>query len=207
MDFISTFTSFGHDDAQNHYQDIYNRPQSDPHHHGSLGHEAIAGAAGFAAMKAYESHLRASGQEPSHALMKEILAGIAAAEVDKLVETKGLDYVDRHKAKKLAEKQAHELADQRYGGGTGFEYVQAQGPEWGMPGHHSHTPLPQGYFPPPFPPPQQFTPYGAQPGYAPVYQQGYPGEYAAPPPVVYQEVFYEGAPEGRHNHDHHHHRR
>ena len=31
---------------------------------------AIAGAAGFAAMKAYESHLRATGQQPSHALMK-----------------------------------------------------------------------------------------------------------------------------------------
>lgn len=31
---------------------------------------AIAGAAGFAAMRAYESHLRATGQEPSHALMK-----------------------------------------------------------------------------------------------------------------------------------------
>jgi hypothetical protein len=49
----------------------------------------IAGAAGFAAMKAYEDHLRATGAEPSHALMKELLAGFAAAEIDKLVETKG----------------------------------------------------------------------------------------------------------------------
>jgi hypothetical protein len=40
-------------------------------------------------MKAYENHLRASGQQPSHSLMKEMLAGFAAAEVDKLAETKG----------------------------------------------------------------------------------------------------------------------
>jgi hypothetical protein len=52
-------------------------------------HAAIAGAAGFEAMKAYENHLRATGQEPSHSLMKELLAGFAAAEVDKLAETKG----------------------------------------------------------------------------------------------------------------------
>jgi hypothetical protein len=36
-------------------------------------------------MKAYENHVRASGQEPSHPLMKELLAGFAAAEVDKCV--------------------------------------------------------------------------------------------------------------------------
>lgn len=200
MDFLSSFQSFGHDDAHNHYQNVYH---SESHHHkGSLGHEAIAGAAGFAAMRAYESHLRASGQQPSHALMKEILAGIAAAEVDKLVETKGLDYVDRHKAKKLAEKQAHELADQRYSGGTGYEYVQGQGHEWGMQGHPSHAPLPQGYYPPPFAPPQQYPAYGGQPGYEPAYPQGYQG-YA--PPGGYQEG-YEG--EGRHHHhERHHHRR
>jgi hypothetical protein len=36
-------------------------------------------------MKAYENHLRATGQQPSHELMKELLAGFAAAEVDKCV--------------------------------------------------------------------------------------------------------------------------
>ncbi|KAF8464513.1 hypothetical protein JB92DRAFT_2580910, partial [Gautieria morchelliformis] len=89
------------------YQHIYHTEEIHPHHQASFTHEAIAGAAGFAAMKAYESHLRATGQQPSHVLMKEILAGIAAAEVDKLVETKGMDWIDRHKAKKLAERQAH----------------------------------------------------------------------------------------------------
>jgi len=220
MDFLSNFQSFGHDDAHNHYQDVYNIQEVQPHHKASLGHEAIAGAAGFAAMKAYESHLRASGQEPSHAMMKEILAGIAAAEVDKLIETKGLDWVDRHKAKKLAEKQAHALAEERYGGGTGYGYVQAQGDQWGMQGHPSYAPLPQGYYPPPFGPPQGYPPYGGQPGYQPGYQQGYQPGYQPgyqqgyqpgyPPPAGYQQGYgggYEGGYEGeRHHHEHHHHR-
>ena len=39
------------------------------------------GAAGFFAMKKYEDHLRETGQEPSHALFKEMLAGAAGFEV------------------------------------------------------------------------------------------------------------------------------
>ncbi|KZV64545.1 hypothetical protein PENSPDRAFT_588264 [Peniophora sp. CONT] len=121
---LGAFNPASHDEAKQNYQQVYEQP----HHEGSLSHEAIAGAAGFAAMHAYENHLRATGQPVSHPLMKEILAAAAAAEVDKLIETKGLDYVDREKAKKMAEKQAHALAEQRYGGGnTGFEYAQRQG--------------------------------------------------------------------------------
>ena len=58
---------------------------------------------------------------------QEMLGGIAAAEVDKLVETKGLDAIDKWKAKREAEKHAHQLADQRYQGGNGFDYAQQQG--------------------------------------------------------------------------------
>jgi len=140
------FDPFPHQQAEQHYQDVYHNPQP---HQSSLTHEAIAGAAGFAAMKAYESHLRATGQQPTHSMMKEILAGIAAAEVDKLAETKGLDFIDRQKAKRMAAHQAHQLADQRYGGGTGYEYAQQQdGPRheynyqsrspWGTPGCPSY---------------------------------------------------------------------
>jgi len=117
--------------------------------------------------------------------------------------------MDRHKAKKLAEKQAHELAEQRYSGGTGYQYVHAQGAEWGMQGHPSYAPLPTGYYPPPFPPPQQYPPYGGQPGYDPGYQPGYQSGYA-PPPGGYQEGYgggYGNEHEGRHHHEHHHHRR
>ena len=36
--------------------------------------------------------------------------------MDKLVETKGLDYVDAEKAKRHAKQQAERLYDQQYGG-------------------------------------------------------------------------------------------
>ncbi|KAI0321740.1 hypothetical protein OF83DRAFT_1168150 [Amylostereum chailletii] len=142
-DIFGGFTPFDHATAQQHYENVYNET---PRHQSSLSHEVIAGAAGFAAMHAYEAHLRASGQPVSHGTMKEILAAIAAAEVDKLAETKGLDWLDRHKAKKMAAHQAHALAAQRYGeGSSGWEYAQSaggpaynynyeNGPPYGYPG-------------------------------------------------------------------------
>lgn len=42
---------------------------------------SYAGAAAFAAMREYEKHEAANGNPPSHAFAKELLAGIAAAEV------------------------------------------------------------------------------------------------------------------------------
>ncbi|ORX77067.1 hypothetical protein K493DRAFT_342967 [Basidiobolus meristosporus CBS 931.73] len=99
------------------HQQVYGQER---HHEGTLSHEVIAGAAGFEAMKAYENHLRRTGEQPSHSLMKELLAGFASAEVDKLVETKGLDWIDAEKAKKQAQAQAHRLAEEKYGGGTGY---------------------------------------------------------------------------------------
>ncbi|KAF8532442.1 hypothetical protein JB92DRAFT_3103911 [Gautieria morchelliformis] len=145
---------------------------------------AIAGAAGFATMKAYESHLRATGQQPSHVLMKDILAGIAAAEVDKLVETNA--------------------------GGTGWEYAQSQGgyasehnygggAPWGAPCHGGYAAYgggydggyqqaPRGYYPPPQAyPPQQ-----------PYYQQQGCGQ------PEYEGYRYEGEHHRRHSGEHHH---
>ncbi|KIJ53329.1 hypothetical protein M422DRAFT_222688 [Sphaerobolus stellatus SS14] len=131
MELLGQIFSPAHQDlAEERYRNVYHEDRyTNPRtpHEASFFHEAIAGAAGFAAMKSYESHLRATGQQPHHALMKEMLAGIAAAEVDKLAETKGLDFLDREKAKHMAIKQAHHLAEQRYGGGTGYEYAQEQG--------------------------------------------------------------------------------
>jgi hypothetical protein len=43
-----------------------------------------AGAAAFAAMRAYEKHQAANGQPPSHQFAKELIAGIAGAEVNLL---------------------------------------------------------------------------------------------------------------------------
>ncbi|THG95543.1 hypothetical protein EW145_g7940, partial [Phellinidium pouzarii] len=151
MNFLEQFgfNPFPHEKAGDHYGDVYLNQQP-RHHESSLTHEAIAGAAGFAAMHAYEEHLRATGQPVTHGKMKEILAAIAAAEVDKLAETKGLDWLDRHKAKKLAEHQAHALAEQRYGAGeNGWEYARnVSGPArqydfngsvpYGAAGHENH---------------------------------------------------------------------
>lgn len=74
---------------------------------------AIAGAAGFAAVYAYEAHLRATGQQPSHVLMKEILGAIAAAEADKLVESKCLDWIDAHRVctARLPDSTSHAYFD------------------------------------------------------------------------------------------------
>ncbi|KAL7748256.1 hypothetical protein RI367_006442 [Sorochytrium milnesiophthora] len=83
-------------------------------HKSSFTHEAIAGAAGFEAMKAYEDKCRREGQPESHAFAKEMLAGFASAEVDKLFETKGLDYLDREEAKRKAVQQAHRYYEEQY---------------------------------------------------------------------------------------------
>jgi hypothetical protein len=129
---MSFFQSlFGQQEAQNAHRQVYGDGGNDyqggnqGEHQSSFTHEAIAGAAGFAgifrniclvncilnahvflksvvALKAYEDHVRSSGEQVSHPMMKEMLAGFAAAEVDKLFETKGLDYLDREKAKRMA---------------------------------------------------------------------------------------------------------
>jgi len=96
---------FGDDSSQaQNNADVY---QTDGHK-SHWTHEVIGGAAGFEAMKAYEAHCTAEGKPQSHALAKELIAGFASAEVDKLFETKGLDFIDKEKAKHEAKKQAQE---------------------------------------------------------------------------------------------------
>jgi hypothetical protein len=53
-----------------------------------------------------------TGQPESHEKAKEILAGFAGAFIDREVETRGLDFIDREEAKRHAERQ---LADASYG--------------------------------------------------------------------------------------------
>jgi len=47
-------------------------------------------------------------------MAKEILAGFAGAEADRLFETKGEDFYDKEKFKHHAKQQAEHLYDQRY---------------------------------------------------------------------------------------------
>ncbi|WVO19623.1 uncharacterized protein IAS62_000912 [Cryptococcus decagattii] len=92
--------------------EVYNLDPNNQQHKAKLSHELIGGAAGFEAMKAYENHVARNGKPSSHAMAKEILAGLAAAEVDRLFETKGLDGWDREEAKRHARAQAERALDQ-----------------------------------------------------------------------------------------------
>ncbi|CAO3698137.1 hypothetical protein G6F70_005870 [Rhizopus microsporus] len=83
-------------------------------------HELLSAAAGFAAMRAYNKKKEEEGANPEndHHLAKQMIAALAAASVDHLVETKGMDWVDRHKAKKEAEEEAKKLYTEK----TGYEF-------------------------------------------------------------------------------------
>ncbi|EJD53788.1 hypothetical protein AURDEDRAFT_119468 [Auricularia subglabra TFB-10046 SS5] len=81
-------------------------------HQATLSHELIAAAASYEAAKAYEEHCAANGKPDSHEKAKEILAALSGAFIDNIVETKGLDYVDKERAKHDAKKRAESaLAD------------------------------------------------------------------------------------------------
>ncbi|KAI5250802.1 hypothetical protein E4T42_04768 [Aureobasidium subglaciale] len=84
-------------------------------HKGKLSDEVIAGSASFAAMHELEKKLRHDGQPMQHRMAKELLAGMCGAEIDKLVETKGLDYMDTQKAKRQTKQNAEHLYDEQYG--------------------------------------------------------------------------------------------
>jgi len=99
-------------DAQDQYQQVYDNDQP---HEGKLSHELIAGAGAFAGFKAFEDHQRNEGKPVSHAFAKELLAGFAGAEVDKLAETKGEDFFDKERSKHEAKKRAEQLYDDHYG--------------------------------------------------------------------------------------------
>ncbi|KAG8743511.1 hypothetical protein FRC10_011902 [Ceratobasidium sp. 414] len=85
------------------YDQVTQRP-----HEAEWSHELIAGAASYEAAKAYENHVAENGEPDSHAKAKEILAGFAGAFVDREVETRGLDFIDRERAKRQAQAQAED---------------------------------------------------------------------------------------------------
>ncbi|KAI9508866.1 hypothetical protein F5148DRAFT_963608, partial [Russula earlei] len=85
-------------DDDHEYAQAHDQVASAPHK-AELSHELIAGAASFAAAKAYEDHAAKNGKPDSHAKAKELIAGFAGAFIDRIVETKGLDFIDKEKAK------------------------------------------------------------------------------------------------------------
>ncbi|CAF1093619.1 unnamed protein product [Rotaria sordida] len=121
---------FNHNDSRQDHEAIY---EQQPHHHLSWTHELIARAAGFAAMKTYEDNVRNTGEQVSYPLMKEMLADIAAAEIDKLFETQALGFLDREQAKRRAIQQAHQFAYEKYRPGGIFNVQEGQ-----YEGHYHH---------------------------------------------------------------------
>ncbi|KAG8697047.1 hypothetical protein FRC09_008098 [Ceratobasidium sp. 395] len=101
---------FGHDSDQ---AQAYNQVTQNPHE-ASWSHELIAGAASYEAAKAYEEHVQANGKPESHAKAKEFLAGAIGAFVDREVETRGLDFIDKEKAKHHARQQADSRLAENY---------------------------------------------------------------------------------------------
>ncbi|GAA6016206.1 hypothetical protein JCM11491_003769 [Sporobolomyces phaffii] len=75
-------------------------------HKSHFSHELIAGAAAYEAAKKYEQHCAENGKPASHEKAKELIAAFAAAETAKLIETKGLDHLDKAKAQHQARQQA-----------------------------------------------------------------------------------------------------
>ncbi|KAL8684710.1 MAG: hypothetical protein Q9224_006174 [Gallowayella concinna] len=84
-----------------------------------FSHELIGGAAAFEGMKLFEDHQRKEGKPVSHAFAKELLAGFAGAEVDKLAETKGMDEYECERAKHRARESAENMYDEHYVRGQG----------------------------------------------------------------------------------------
>ncbi|KAJ3017437.1 hypothetical protein HKX48_003539 [Thoreauomyces humboldtii] len=184
MGFLENLLGLG--DSQQAHARVYQQDQVPEEHKSSFTHELISGAAGFEAMKAYEHHVAQNGPPPSHQLMKELLAGFAAAEVDKQFESKGLNWLDREKAKRGAIEQAHHLADQQYGAGN----VQPDG-HFGQ----QNMGYAQGF---------QQSGYGGQQGGGYGGQQG--GGYGGQQGGGYggQQGGYEGENRGEGHHHHHH---
>ncbi|KAJ6598998.1 hypothetical protein DFH09DRAFT_1129784 [Mycena vulgaris] len=99
-------------DEQAAYEEVINVSPEDHEHKAKLSHELIAGAAAYEAAKKYEEHCAANGKPDSHAKAKELIAAFSAAFVDRMVESKGLDAIDKEKAKHEAKKRAHEQSEE-----------------------------------------------------------------------------------------------
>jgi len=83
--------------------------------HADVTHELLAAAAGFEAMRMYEHHREREGITGHHELGKELIAGFAAAEVDKHFEQGRLGHLDRGQARRMAREHAQGMFDQHFG--------------------------------------------------------------------------------------------
>lgn len=165
--FVSTTDFTCHiGDAQDSHQEVYDNDggYNQPDHNAKFSHELVAGAASFEGMKLFEDHQRKEGKylkspkleallahdllgKPvSHAFAKELLAGFAGGEVDKLAETHGktsvsngktasltpflgMNEYDKMRAHHQAKENAQNLYDQHYGGSDEYNPNQQAPPQ------------------------------------------------------------------------------
>ncbi|KAI7868415.1 hypothetical protein BDF14DRAFT_1956388 [Spinellus fusiger] len=77
----------------------------------TLTHRTVGGAAAYDAVKTFGNHCQTQGKPSGHAEAKQLISGFSADAVDRIFETKGLDYLDKQKAKQSAENQAFDFYD------------------------------------------------------------------------------------------------
>jgi len=109
----SNMTFFSSDEDRKTWETANDQVVNAPHK-AHLSHELIAGAAAFEAAKAFNKHKAENGEAPSHEKFKEVSAGLIGAFVDHIVETKGLDTLDKEKAKHEAKKHFNEGLAKHY---------------------------------------------------------------------------------------------
>ncbi|KAJ5609360.1 hypothetical protein N7528_009927, partial [Penicillium herquei] len=114
--------AWGWEQSDDAHRQVYGGQEEPQHHEAKFSHELIAGAASFAGMKAWEDHQRKEGKTVKHAFAKEALAGLVGAEVDKLVESKGMDEVDKIKAHHHAKQNAEKMYEEHYESRGGEEW-------------------------------------------------------------------------------------
>ncbi|KAG1842009.1 hypothetical protein DFJ58DRAFT_66360 [Suillus subalutaceus] len=81
-------------------------------HSAKLSHELLASAASYEAAKAYEKHVQKNGKPANHAMAVELLAALTGGFVDRIAETKGMDALDKEKAKHAANERAKGALEQ-----------------------------------------------------------------------------------------------
>ncbi|OAX39558.1 hypothetical protein K503DRAFT_739208 [Rhizopogon vinicolor AM-OR11-026] len=75
-------------------------------HTAKLSHELLAAAASYEAAKAYEKHVEKNGKPANHKKAIELVAALTGGFIDRIAETKGMDEVDKQKAKHAANERA-----------------------------------------------------------------------------------------------------
>lgn len=72
-----------------------------------------------------------TGVAENHTLAKDVLAGFAGGEADKMIETHGENFYDREKMKYDTKQQANACYDQQYGNQGGDSGYQQGGGDSG----------------------------------------------------------------------------